>query len=73
MSSIIGHPGDDERLLSLGGNYTSKLTFHETIRFWPLAPSLEAKLAGDNWKDAKTRTGTQVSAQFAHPCGMLQM
>lgn len=65
-------PGDLARHLSLGGVHTLNPTFYETIRFSPLACSIETKLTGENWEDAKTQIETWASAQVAHLRGMLQ-
>lgn len=65
-------PGNVARQLSLGGVYTLNPTFYEAIRFSPLACSIETKLTGENWGDAKTQIETWASAQIAHLRAMLQ-
>ena len=60
------------RQLSLAGVNTLNPTFYEAIRFSPLACTLETKLTGENWDDAKTQIETWASAQVSHLRGMLQ-
>lgn len=65
-------PRDVAQHLSLGGVHTLNPTFYEAIRFSPLACSVETKLTGENWEDAKTQIETWASAQVSHLRAMLQ-
>ncbi|KAK3052449.1 hypothetical protein LTR09_006303 [Extremus antarcticus] len=65
-------PADIERQLLRRGVYTLNPTFYEALRFSPLACSVETKLDGGNWDDAKTQIGTWASAQISHLQGLLR-
>ena len=54
FSLCLELPGNIARHLPLGGVHTLNPTFHETMRFSPLACSIDTKLTGQNWEDANT-------------------